>query len=78
MLPMISPKYHWIIDIYGMGSDASVAYKNISREMMEQTLVKINIVFGNIIANFFLALLGGGIIWVYFSMMSIASSGQGV
>lgn len=78
MLPMIHLKYHWIIDIYGMGSDASVTYKNISREMMEQTLVQINIVFGNIIANFFLALLGGGIIWVYFSMMGIASTGQGV
>lgn len=78
MLPMIHPKYHWIIDIYGMGSDASVTYKNIAREMMDETLKQINIVFGGIISNFFLALLGGGIIWVYFSMMGIASTGQGV
>jgi len=77
-LPMVHLKYHWIIDIYGMGSDASVTYKNISREMMEQTIKQIEIVFAGIIANFFLALLGGGIIWVYFSMMGIASTGQGV
>lgn len=78
MLPMIQPKYHWIIDVYGMGADASSTYKNIAREMMEQTIKRIDIVFGTIVANLFLALLGGGIIWVYFSMMGIASTGQGV
>lgn len=72
MLPMINPSYHWIIDVYGMGSDASRAYRVIANEMLEKTLAKISLVFSQVISNICLAMLAFGVVWVYSSMMSIA------
>jgi hypothetical protein len=36
-LSMVQPRYHWIINVYGLSGDASSAYKSIAAEMVERT-----------------------------------------
>lgn len=72
LLPMVHPRYHWIIDVYSMSSDASQAYKDISKEMLDRTIRSISLVFGGLISNFFLILMAGCVMWIYFSMFAIA------
>lgn len=76
LLPMIHADYHWIIDVYGMGTGGPRAYKIIANEMLEKTLGKVTVLFSQVISNICLALLAFGVIWVYSGMMSIADPGS--
>lgn len=69
--PMISPTYHWLIDVYGMSMDSSGAYRKIASEMVEKVIARVNLVFSSIVANLTLVLLGGMVMWVWFSMFEI-------
>lgn len=72
MLPMVHPRYHWIIDVYSMSSDASQAYKDISKEMLDRTIRSISLVFGGLVTNFFMILMASCVMWIYFAMFAIA------
>ena len=73
-LPMVGKRYHWIIDVYGMSTDASQAYRTISREMLDRTINVVSMVFGSMLANVLLLFLGGCIMWIYFAMFAIADA----
>lgn len=76
LIPIIQSRYHWLIDVYGMSSDAALAYKTIAREMVARTQDFIRNVFDKVIGNLFLFLVGGVLIWIYLSMFAIVDSGK--
>lgn len=74
-LPVIHPRYHWLINVYGLSADSAQAYRTIANEMTERTLEFIKTLFNRVISNALLAMVGGSLIWIYLSMFAIADPG---
>lgn len=75
-LPFVAPKHHWLIEVYGMSADPVEAYREIAKEMVDQVIERVRLVFSAIVSNLILVMLAGMIMWTWFSMMDIAYSGQ--
>jgi type II secretory pathway component PulF len=74
-LSLIHPRYHWIISVYGMSADASLAYKTIAQEMVASVQQFVHVIFKRYLSNLILAMVGGTLFWIYSAMFGIASSG---
>lgn len=72
-LPVIHPRYHWIISVYGLSRDAKSAYKTIAGEMVDSTQDFIKSLFGLYVKNITLVLLGVALGWIYLSVLGIAA-----
>lgn len=75
-LSIIQPRYHWIIKVYGMGGDATHAYRTIAEEMTTRTEQFIRNLFDTVIGNLLLLAVGVAVMWIYFAMFAIVDSGS--
>lgn len=73
-IPIVQSRYHWLIDVYGMSSDASAAYKTIAAEMVSRTQDFIRNIFDRVIGNLLLAFIGAMLMWIYLSMFAIVDA----
>lgn len=71
-LPIIHPRYHWLINVYGLSTDAAAAYRSIAEEMSELTQRFVKNLFDRVISNVMLLMVGFLLIWIYTSMFAIA------
>lgn len=74
-LSMVLPRYHWIINVYGLSGDSSAAYKRIAAAMVERTQAFVRILFDRVIGNLVLVLIGAMCLWIFLSMFGITDSG---
>lgn len=74
-LSMVQPRYHWIINVYGLSGDASTAYRSIAAEMVERTQAFVRNLFDGVISKLLMLLVGAVLMWIYLSMFGIADSG---
>lgn len=74
---LLSQPYHWIVAVYGLvgAQDAARAYERIALEMARRTQLALQRTLGSVLGNVMLFALAAGIVWVYFSLMGIATSG---
>jgi type II secretory pathway component PulF len=74
---LIPEQYHWIVRVYAMteGGSSNDAYSRISDEMMRRALARLRVSVGGLLSNLMLALLAGGVLWIYFAIFAIASVG---
>jgi toxin co-regulated pilus biosynthesis protein E len=76
-LAIIPPRYHWIISVYAMSGDTAKAYETIAEEMVFGVQKFVQRLFGYVISNLLLVVIGFMAFWIYGSMFDIALSNNG-
>lgn len=75
---LLAQQYHWVVAVYGLvgAQDAARAYERIALEMARRTQTSMQRALGSVLGNLMLFGLAGGVVWVYFSLMGIATAGM--
>lgn len=73
-LPIIHPRFHWLISVYGLSADSAVAFRMISEQMTAGVEAFVKTLFDRVIGNLFLVAIGAMVLWIYTSMFGIADA----
>ncbi|MGE3342295.1 MAG: type II secretion system F family protein [Vicinamibacterales bacterium] len=73
-LSIVDRRYHWLINVYGLASDASKAWNAIAAEMGDRTIAAVRNIFERVLSNVLLLVVGGVLMWIYTSMFGIADA----